>query len=387
MIRVVAAVLAVFAAGCRSTLTVPASAPGGGFNPNTYTAPAPAAADSLRAITTPTGLQSAYNAVALKTVNIFDEANANPAPLVSVAGTVVLTKPVRVASGSVTVPAAGTSRARLVWLGEDPPILLISNNGGPSKNVAFRGVDIYAPNARRIYDFDPVTHTGSAYNLEFSDCTLTDNRGPHINLNAPGPGGRAYNWKFRNIQIEGTGPIAWNDNAHAAPIVLFEGIRCVNKHLSGPAFDLWNVGAVIRDCWVELDTTTVLNERGAFSLIHWENNYIEPHGAPPNGEIARVDGTGCVLAADAIYFVMPVQHVTAANGGAVTFTGNPDCTDAGGGHPDWTQPLEHYADLLRQCFTAADPRSIITWPAGRIDAAGLHRVNETAAVQQERTRD
>jgi hypothetical protein len=332
-------------------------------------------------ISTASGLQSAYTASAKLTTNIFDESSANLSSLIQVQGTIVLTKPLRIASGAVTVPIAGTAEAQLTWLGEEPPIVFISNNGGPSKGVRFSHVNIYAPNARSLWEWDTATHTGSAYDLTVEDCTLTTNKGAHINLNAPGPGGRAYNWRFSNILIAGTGQIAKNDNAHAAPIIHFDCIRCVNKQLTGAAFDLWNASGKIENCWLELFSTTVLSERGSYSTLRWENNYIEPHGAPANGELVRVDGTGCVLSTDAIYFVMPTQRVTVASGGQVVFAGPPDCTDLSGRHPDWTQPMEGYAELLQSCFPVSGNGSQVAWPAGRVDQRGVFNVNQQPATQ------
>lgn len=368
-VKLIASLVALFLAGCAST-------------PQTLgLAPAPTTRPLL-AIATPSGLQSAYTASAKATANIFDESTCNSSTAIQVQGTIQLTQPLRVSSGAVTVPMAGTAGAQLSWLGSEPPIIFLSNNGGPSKAVRFSYVNIYAPNAEKLWRWDS-NHTGSAYDLVFEHCTLTTNKGVHINLIAPGPGGRAYNWTFRDILIGGTGQIAANDNAHAAPICLFESIRCVNKKLNGPAFDLWNFGGEIRDCWIELYSTTVLNVRGAYSYVRWNNNYIEPHGAPLNGEIVRVDGVGCAVVADAIYFIMPTQHVTTANGGQVIFTGLPDCTNTLGAHPDWTQKMDGYADLLKQCFVTTDARSLVSWPSGRIDAAGLHNVNAVEAVQQQ----
>jgi hypothetical protein len=333
----------------------------------------------LRSIATPSGLQSAYNTVGRIEPNVPDGTTPNRSSPVSIVGTIVLTQPVRVPGNSVTVGAG--NGGMLVYMGTDVPIYFYSATGGASTGIHFDHVSIYAPNARALWDWDTAHHAGNEHVLTFENAAVTCNAGPHFNLNAPGDG-RAYDFTFRNIDVYGTGPIARNDAQHAAPIVLFDHIRCVNRQLSGPAFDLCNVGGEIRDSWIELVNTQLIHLGGAFSFLRWTNNYSEPHGTMPNGEMVRVDGPN-TLDLDALYFINPAQHLTSANGGKIVFRGLPDCTNLAGGHPDWTQPLLSAADLLQQCFITTDARSVVAWPTGRIDAAGLHRVNVQQTVQQE----
>jgi hypothetical protein len=380
MTRAVSLILAFLVSGCATTPLPQTAREGTPLVP--LSVQAVSVTPTPLGISTASGLQSAYNASAKLTTGIFNEATCNASSLIQVQGTIQLTKPLRIASGAVTVPLAGTAGAQLSWDGTDPPIIFISNNGGPSKGVRFAGVNIYAPNARALWEWDTTSHTGSAYDLTVEDCTLTTNKGVHINLLAPGDG-RAYNWRFSNILIGGTGQIATNDPQHAAPIVLFDRIRCVNKQLKGPAFDLWNASGLISNCWIELASTEVLRLRGAFCGLRWTNNYIEPHGAPPSGEIVHIDGPGVSLTVtDSIYFVMPTQRVATSNGGAVHFATLPDCTNLAGGHPDWTQPLDTYADLLRQCFVTMDAHSMIAWPSGRIDSRGVFKANAEQPTTQ-----
>lgn len=388
------AFVCVFAAGCRSTLTVPPDAvdPAAPSGRMQTPAPGPSAATSapvLRgAIGTASGLQSAYNAVARAEPNVPDGVHPNRSALVQIGGEVVIDKPLRVPGNAVTVAAPGVTRAAITYYGTDVPILLVSAVGnGATVGVRFDGVNIYAPNARALYDWDPATHTGNAHVFTIENAAVTCNN-LHFNLNAPGDG-RAYYFTFRNIDVYGTGQIARNDAKHGAPIVMFDGIRCTNRRLNGPAFDLYNVGGMICNSWLELSGTQLVRMRGNFGFLRWLNNYNEPHESVPDNEQVVVDGTGNVFEIlDALYFIMPSQHVAARNGGRITFTGYPDCTDAGGGHPDWTKPLGTYAALIRQCFTAADSRSIVAWPAGRVDSRGVFEgtaetpVSEPAATSK-----
>jgi hypothetical protein len=333
----------------------------------------------LRSIATPSGLQSAYNAVARAEPNVPDGTHPNRSSPVSIVGTIVLTQPIRVPGNSVTVGAG--NGGMLVYMGTDVPIYFYSATGGASTGIHFDKVSIYAPNARALWDWDTAHHAGNEHVLTFENAAVTCNAGPHFNLNAPGDG-RAYDFTFRNIDVYGTGPIARNDAQHAAPIVLFDHIRCVNRQLIGPAFDLCNVGGEIRDSWIELVNTQIIHLGGAFSLLRWTNTYSEPHGTMPRGEMVRIDGPN-TLDLDAMYFINPAQHLATTNGGQIVFRGLPDCQTANGGHPDWTQPIATYVDRLKACFTVSGVGSQVAWPAGRVDARGVFKAGVDTAVMQE----
>jgi hypothetical protein len=336
----------------------------------------------LRSIATPSGLQSAYNAVGRIEPNAPDGSHPNRSSPVIVGGTIKLTKQLRIPGNAVTLGEG--NGGMLTWDGTEPPILFYSAVGnGATAGVKWKGVSINAPHARNLWEWDTSAHAGNAHDYTFEDCTFTTNEGTHLNLNCPGTDGRGYYFTFRNIKITGTGQIARCDGAHANPMVLFDNIQCVNRQLTGPAFDLWNTSGAIVNCWLELTNTTVLSMHGAFSLIRWQNNYIEPHNGVPNGELVKVDGYNSALLADALYFIMPAQRVVASNGGQVIFTGLPDCQNANGGHPDWTQPLATYVDHLKACFTVSGAGSQVAWPSGRVDARGVFKAGVDTAVMQE----
>jgi hypothetical protein len=276
-------------------------------------------------IATPSGLQSAYNAVARAEPNAPDGSHPNRSSPVIVVGTIKLTKQLRIPGNAVTL--GDGNGGMLTWDGTEPPILFYSAvSNGATAGVRWKGVSINAPHARNLWEWDTSAHAGNAHDYTFEDCTFTTNEGTHLNLNGPGADGRGYYFTFRNIKITGTGQIARCDGAHANPMVLFDNIQCVNRQLTGPAFDLWNTSGAIVNCWLELTNTTVLSMHGAFSLIRWQNNYIEPHNGVPNGELVKVDGYNSALLADALYFIMPAQRVVASNGGQVIFTRTNDMT-------------------------------------------------------------
>jgi hypothetical protein len=317
-------------------------------------------------ISTASGLQSALTAAS--------KAGRASSPVV-INGTITLTKPIDVYGFTRIV--AGPNGGKLTSPSTQPLIHFRSQYGhGFTSDVLIDGVNLEAPNAETLWDWPKETHAGNAANYIFRNGQYTAKRS-HFNCESPGDG-RAYHFLFQNLDCLGTGAMMTG-----SPIIgVIDRCRQINAPLSVPfAIDVRGCDLGVENCWIQPIAKGVLRVTGAFSRVAW-HSYSEPINFAPPGAQFVVDGYNATLAADALYFVMPTQHVTTANGGQVVFTGLPDCTNLAGGHPDWTQPLDTYADLLRQCFVTTDAHSMIAWPSGRIDSRGVFKANATEPTTQ-----
>jgi site-specific DNA-methyltransferase (adenine-specific) len=326
----------------------------------------------LRSIATPSGLQSALTAAS--------KAGRASSPVI-INGTITLTKPIDVYGYAKII--AGPNGGKLTSPSTQPLIHFRSQYGhGFTSDVLIDGVDLEAPNAETLWDWPKATHAGNAANYIFRNGQYTAKRS-HLNCEAPGDG-RAYHFKFENIDCYGTGAMMTG-----RPVIgVADRCRQVNAALSVPfAIDVHDCELSVENCWIQPVGSGVLRIAGEFSQVFW-GSYSEPINFTPPGPQVMVDGVGCVLTVTkALYFIMPAQRVVAANGGQVIFTGLPDCQNANGGHPDWTQPLATYVDHLKACFTVSGAGSQVAWPAGRVDARGVWAAAATQPVMAEQAQN
>jgi hypothetical protein len=329
------------------------------------------------AVTSQSGLMTALNAVAKAAPNIIGPGMRNTSSPVQVEGTIALTKPIRV-PGNTRLIGTGNG-ALLTWEGTEPPIQFYSAVGnGFTSDVVVDGISLHAPNADTLWHWPAATHKGNAGNYTFRNGRYNAKLS-HFNCEAPGDG-RAYHFCYENIDCLGTGAMMTG-----RPVIgVIDRCRQMNVALAVPfAIDVHDCELSVEHCWIQPVGSGVLRIAGEFSQVFW-GSYSEPINFTPPGPQVVVDGVGCVLTVTkALYFIMPAQRVVASNGGQVIFTGLPDCQNANGGHPDWTQPLATYVDHLKACFTVSGVGSQVAWPSGRVDARGVFKAGVDTAVMQE----
>jgi hypothetical protein len=328
---------------------------------------------ALGVVQTPTGLQSAYNAVAKAEANVPQGDVPNRSSPVLITGTIPLTKQLRVPGNAVSL---GTGNgALLTWFGKEPPIILYSAVGnGASSGVTFDKVSIYAPNARALWEWDRPNHQGNAGLMTVSNCRLTA-AGTHLNCEAPGDG-RLYWPTFENVQCFGTGNMVSGRTTGGR----FINCLYVGKHCDGYVIDLHDSEASFENCWIEpTGGSSVLRSRGAFSIIHW-NSYSEAHDDAHvrTLPVFEVAGAYARLITDTLHFSSPLNWTLIRDGAAIEFRGpNPGgAGDNGGWHIDFTRAmspalLAYAVETMRRTFVFEDDGSVATWAGGRVDAKGV----------------